>query len=70
MALDLLLVMLLCATTLAWMSCGLLAATLAEQRRGPVVFAALVGLALGPFDLYLLRAGIKDRSRAGRRSVG
>lgn len=70
MAVDLLLVMLLCATTLAWMSCGLLAATLAEQRRGPVVFAALVGLALGPFGLYLLQAGIKDRSGAGHRSVG
>ena len=70
MAVDLVLVMLLCLTTLAWMSCGLLAATLAEQRRGPVVFAALVGLALGPFGLYLLRAGIKDRSGASHQPVG
>ena len=70
MAVDLLLVMLLCITTLAWMSCALLAATLAEQRQGPVVFAALVGLALGPFGLYLLRAGIRDRSAVGRRPVG
>ena len=49
-----------------WLSCAPYCATLAEPRRGPVWFAALIGLLLGPFGVYLIKVGLSARTDSAR----